>query len=77
MTDIESIRREIVRMRVQVSRQRSDILSLQRADITTASAEELLERMLGNIDTLCAERDRLRARHPGHNAGKVLGGRRW
>jgi hypothetical protein len=77
MPDIAFLRGEIERMRVQVSRQRRDILDLQRAGIPNASAEELLRRMLDNIDNLCAERDRLKAQEPGHNKGKVLGGRRW
>jgi hypothetical protein len=54
-----------------------EILSLQRAGVSTTSAELLLERMLTKIDTLCAERDRVKAEQPGHNKGKVLGGRRW
>jgi hypothetical protein len=77
MPDMAFLRGEIERMRVQVSRQRRDILDLQRAGIPSASAEELLQRMLDNIDNLCAERDRLKAQEPGHNKGKVLGGRRW
>ncbi|MGY3690554.1 hypothetical protein ACVIGA_000634 [Bradyrhizobium sp. USDA 3240] len=40
-------------MRVQVSRQRKEILTLQRAGIPTSSAEALLQRMLDKIDTLC------------------------
>jgi hypothetical protein len=77
MPDIECIRTEIERMRIQVHRQRGDVRRLQRADIATASAEALLDRMLNNIDTLCAERDRLKKEQPGPNKGKVLGGRRW
>ncbi len=64
-------------MRVQVGRQRNDILKLQRAAICTASAEILLQRMLAKIEGLCAERDRLRKGLPGPTAGKVLGGRKW
>ena len=37
----------------------------------------LLDRMLGKIDELCAERDRLKKEQPGHNKGKVFGGRHW
>jgi hypothetical protein len=77
MPDIEYIRAEIERMRIQVHRQRGQIRQLQRAGIPTASAEALLDRMLHNIDTLCAERDRLKKERPGPNKGKVLGGRRW
>jgi hypothetical protein len=77
MPDIEYIRAEIERMRMQVHRQRGEIRQLQRAGIPTASAEALLDRMLNNIDRLCAERDRLKKEQPGPTKGKVLGGRRW
>jgi hypothetical protein len=50
---------EIERMRVLVCRQRKEIVQLQRAGISTASAELLLGRMHTKIDSLCAERDRL------------------
>jgi hypothetical protein len=75
--DIEFIRGEIERMRIQVGRQRREILQLQRAGIPTMSAETLLQRMLDKIDDLCATRDKLKAQQPGHNEGKVLGGRQW
>ncbi len=77
MPDIEFIRGEIERMRLQVYRQRGEIRQLQRAGIPTTSAEALLDRMLNNIDGLCAERDRLKKERPGPVKGKVLGGRRW
>ena len=64
-------------MRMQVHRQRGEIRQLQKAGIPAASAEALLDRMLNNIDTLCAERDRLKKDQPGPTKGKVLGGRRW
>jgi hypothetical protein len=74
---IEHVRAEIDRMRVQVGRQRKDILQLRRAGISTASAELLLQRMLAKIDSLCAERDRLRKEQCGPVKGKALGGRNW
>ena len=77
MPNIEYIRAEIEHMRVQVYRQRGEIRQLQRAGIPTASAEALLDRMLNNIDGLCAERDRLKREQPNPMKGKVLGGRRW
>ena len=77
MPDIHFIRAEIDRMRVQVGRQRKEILSLQRAGIGTASAEALLSRMLAKVDDLCAKRDTLKADEPGPVKGKVLGGRKW
>jgi hypothetical protein len=69
MPDIEYIRAEIERMRIQVHRQRGEITQLQRAGIATASAEALLDRMLNKIDGLCAERDRLKKEQPGPTKG--------
>ena len=77
MPDIEFVRDEIDRMRAQVGRHRKEILQLQRAGISIASAEMLLQRMLDRIDTLCAERDRLKKEQPGPTKGRVLGGRQW
>jgi len=77
MADIEYIRAEIERMRIQAHRQRGEITQLQRAGIPTVSAAALLDRMLNKIDGLCAERDRLKKEQPGPTKGKVLGGRRW
>jgi hypothetical protein len=57
---LETIRGEIERMRAGVGRQRKEILQLQRAGISTASADALLQRMLDRIDALCIERDRLK-----------------
>ena len=56
---LEAIRTEIEYMRRQIHRQRKDIRSLERAGISTKSAEALLARMLAKVDELCAERDRL------------------
>ena len=57
---LDQLRTEIERMRTQVHRQRGEIRQLQRAGISTASADALLERMLNKIDELCAERDMLK-----------------
>ena len=57
---LDHVRSEIERMRGEVSRQRREILLLQKAGISTASAEALLERMLNKIDALCEQRDRLK-----------------
>jgi phage shock protein A len=62
MPTLELVRNEIEYMRTQVARQRGEIRQLQRAGISTSSAEALLERMLNKIDELCAERDRLSRR---------------
>ena len=70
--DIEFVRGEIQRTRLQVLRQRKEVMQLQRAGLPTTSAEALLERMLNKIDDLCAERDRLKREQP----AKALGGRR-
>jgi hypothetical protein len=73
---LDHVRAEIERMRLQVHRQRGDIRKLQQAGISTASAEALLERMLHGIDKLCAERDRLK-KEEGPVKGNALGGRSW
>jgi hypothetical protein len=57
--DLSAIRGEIELMRRQILRQRNEIRDLQRAGISTRSAEELLSRMLAKVDGLCGERDRL------------------
>ena len=77
MPDIEFVRVEIQRMRTQVNRQRSEIRQLQRANIATASAELLLQRMLDKIDALCAERDKLKADLPRPAKRNVLSSRSW
>jgi uncharacterized small protein (DUF1192 family) len=75
MPDIGIVRSEIERLRVQVSRQRREILQLQKAGISTSAAEALLQRMLDKIDALCAERDRLKAELPDAPRIKLFGGR--
>ncbi|MDP3078661.1 hypothetical protein [Bradyrhizobium sp.] len=77
MPDLDHLRAEIEGMRVQVNRQRKEILQLQRAGISTASAELLLQRMHAKIDGMCEQRDKLKKAEPGPVKGKVLGGRRW
>ena len=74
---LDHVRSEIEHMRVQVGRQRKEILQLQRAGISTTSAELLLGRMHAKIDDLCAERDRLKKEEGGPTKGRVLGGRSW
>jgi hypothetical protein len=74
MPDIEFIRGEIQRTRLQVLRHHKEIKQLRRAGLPTTSAEALLDRMLNKIDYLCAERDRLK-REQQHPRGKL--GRRW
>jgi len=75
MSELDQIRREIDLMRVQVGRQRKEILQLQRAGISTASAELLLGRMQAKIDDLCGQRDALKKEQPA--TSRVLGGRSW
>jgi hypothetical protein len=53
------VRKEIEDRRRQITRQRHEIRALQRAGISTVSAEGLLARMLAKVDTLAAERDRM------------------
>ena len=60
MPSLNYIRAEIVRMRGQVGRQRREIIQLEGAGIPTESANALLQRMLAKIETLRADRDRLK-----------------
>jgi hypothetical protein len=57
MSSIEFVRTEIERLRVQISRQQQDIVTLQRLGLSTGLAEELLARMRVSINALCAKRD--------------------
>jgi hypothetical protein len=77
MPDLDYYRAEIEKMWTQVHRQRGEIRQLQRAGISTTSAEALLDRMLNKIDELCAERDRLKREQPSPMKGEVLAGRQW
>ena len=74
---LDHVRSEIEHMRVQLGKQRKEILPLQRAGISTASAELLLGRMQAKIEGLCDERDRLKKEEGGSTKGRVLGGRSW
>jgi hypothetical protein len=73
MPDIEFIRTEILRTRLQVLRHRNEIMQLQRDGLPTTSAEALFDRMLNKIDDLCDERNRLSREQ--HRVRKR--GRRW
>lgn len=77
MPTLDFIRSEIAHMRVQISRQRKEILQLQRAGISTASAEALLSRMTATVEQLCGKRDMLKKAEPGPVKSRVLGGREW
>ena len=72
MPDMEFFEGEIERMRCQVLRQRNEILQLQRAGISTTSAEALLGRMLKKTAELRAERNSLKKEQP-----RRMLGRRW
>lgn len=74
MPDLAFVRSEIERLRVQVSRQRREVLQLQKAGISAAAAEALLQRMQDRIDGLCAERDRLKAKLPRSPKAALAGG---
>jgi hypothetical protein len=75
---LDAIRLEIEHMRRHITRQRKDILRLQRVGIDIASAEALLGRMQDKVDGLCAERDRLageeRLTRRTYTSGKVING---
>jgi hypothetical protein len=74
--ELSLIRNEIELRRRQILRQRKEIQALQRAGISTRSAEELLARILCKVDDLCIERDRQvreqRVKYPGTD--KVIKG---
>jgi hypothetical protein len=75
--DLSVIRAEIEHMRRQIQRQRKEIHYLQRAGISTTSAEKLLGRMQSKVDGLCAERDRLmgeeqRRKYPGTDYARTI-----
>ena len=72
MPDMEFFEGEIERMRCQVLRQRNEILQLQRAGISTTSADALLGRMLKKTAELRAERNSLKKEQP-----RRMLGRRW
>jgi hypothetical protein len=57
MPTLEFLRSEIEQ---QISRQRKEILQLQRAAVSTASVEALLTRMQAKVEGLCTESDRLK-----------------
>jgi hypothetical protein len=75
---LDHIRAEIEHMRVQIKRQQKDILSLQKAGISTASAVALLERMYAKVDGLIGERNRLngeeRLKQRTYPGGKAIRG---
>jgi hypothetical protein len=77
MPTLEYVRSEIERMRTQISRQRKEILQLQRAGIGTASAESLLSRMQAKVDDLVSTREQLKKTKPQDTRKRVLGGRKW
>jgi hypothetical protein len=73
--DLSTIRSEIENRRRQIFRQRKEIQALERAGISTVSAQGLLARMLAKVDELTAERDRMvveaRVKYPGTNKAIV------
>jgi hypothetical protein len=76
MPDIEFVRGEIQRTRLQALRHRKEVMQLQRASLPTTSAEALLDRMLKKIDDLCAERDSLKKKLKKGLPRRMLG-RHW
>ncbi len=60
MPDLDQVKVDFEHMRVQIGRQRKEMLQLQKAGIPTTSAEALLERMLAKVDGLVELRNRLK-----------------
>jgi hypothetical protein len=75
VADLSVLDSEIELMRRQIAKQRKEILSLQRAGASTASADQLVTRMKAKIDGLRKQRGLLttddRRKYPGTN--KVIG----
>ncbi len=61
---LDWVRNEIARVRSAIRAQEREIALLQRAGISSASAELLLARMRAKVDDLCRERDDLRRAQP-------------
>jgi hypothetical protein len=66
--NLDYVRNEIARMRVEIRRQQDEIEMLRRAGIGAASAELLLARMRAKVDDLCNRRAKLRAVAQGKGA---------
>jgi len=75
MPDLNYVRTEIERMRVQYLASERKSSSFKGSGISTASAELLLARMHAKIDQLRSERERLKREQP--FKPRVLGGRSW
>ncbi|MGJ4947211.1 hypothetical protein [Bradyrhizobium sp. HKCCYLS20291] len=60
MHDLSFVRSEIDRLRIQVGRQRREIVQLQRSGIATEAAQALLQRMLTRLDGLREQREQLK-----------------
>ena len=69
---LDHVRSEIEHMRVQVGRQRKEILQLQSAGISTARLNFSSERMQAKIDDLCVERERLKRERAARRKGACL-----
>jgi hypothetical protein len=74
---LDHVRSEIEHMRAQVGRQRKEILQLQRAGISTASAGLLLQRPLAKMDAFVTSGTGSRRRRAVPEKASVLGGRSW
>jgi hypothetical protein len=63
---------EIERLHLQIRRLRKEVFTLQRSDISSASAELLLARMQASVDALCITRDKLVVRKIGQQVAHDL-----
>lgn len=61
--ELDDIKAEIARMRIQIKRQQKVVCDLQRASIDTAAAAALLEQMRNTVDDLIRERNRITGAH--------------
>jgi len=67
---LDWIRNEITRMRGQIRAQEREIRILQRAGVSTASAQLPLSRMKAKVDDLCTERATLLRRSDASPVGR-------
>ncbi|XUM20994.1 hypothetical protein ACRAVF_26860 [Bradyrhizobium oligotrophicum S58] len=76
MRDLCVVRAEIDRMRLQVMRQRREIVQLRRAGASTTAADALLHHMLETLGRLRKQREQLKLEEASRMPRKQRGARR-
>jgi len=75
MRDLSFIRSEIDRLRLQVGRQRREIVQLKRAGIDPEAGEAMLQRMLTALERLREQRELLKREQAGSVGRRRRGAR--